>query len=1546
MPRTSRSSPKLKLVDRALMPGDAVRRIDWQRSGGASPQHKPQRGFVKNVQIVFDVALLANKDARLYNVPAYRFTSPSRYTVGSFCVYDYHLGEIESVQNVVRIELRNGFVYDVKENLLKRNSVDVHDRTEKYSYFHKTFFYPNQQLEVNREMLQSATCILASMNYSHAQHEGLEAGSKKRVKARVLDVICHSVKVAWIVRCYSEVVEKYLSPLRDEEIPPDTLYRGPQLNRLLVMDEFLSLNYSLGDNAMLSLTQQDLIHMRNIGSKFHCGGDIKQHIIDMELRRLTKGGKCHKLSGGGSLGKSKTNRTVGETNSSKGSRLYHTAVIEPDSWQNLSQKIPHKSVVKTDADTVLNAFEELLEMSGVEDIEYGLLHTIASKMAELAGKLVARPDFPETVMQIVQMLRTRGQLRELTVMRFLLSYKVSMMERAAAEADHEQSSSGYSVDPPTLHIPKRKTSAADDQPNNVQKTNGVSESLDETGVMTLIGEKHDDFLGIGDSDNQQDTSLNTRPTTTADHFSGSEFFDGGHAANRVTDVADSDYVGTKSSFDISSSASATAENKDMPENMPKFVSTVDIANCLNVVLKCWNDVIKKADPEWAIKPSRALGHSRKSQNQDIDGNSQFVKSTASDSIGAPTDTTESVSTFNGGESGDSYEDLTEDEGDDDACASACPQYVRGAKGSQVPVRNVHSLRVGETVGFKIVMIRTIVDVMWQDGTLEKGVSSVEIESLQPHQLDENEYFPGDFVVDTRKENAELEVFGVVKDVNFAERTCTVRWFSDAANDRRTFLSEEIVSVYDISDLENFDLNILDMIARVSNDGERPVPPSECSSGIGCMIGAGGVSRSRSSAFKGSKSSSGASKAESVGTAGVVIDVDVETAYVRVLWMEDMLAVVVVAGYQSLVPHHSLLGISEHDLMSQLTDFETTTDEDEDDEDVEWLEDDNDVEDKDTSGSWTTASDDQEIEMELFEDNLSEGDLKTRKRQKSGQKDCEVGDPLELKSAQLDDDVEDGKATEQITLTNEEETAADLEDGMSQMRLKKDNFETVDHSMESVKNLSTQFSLAKQYVAHLCDKFPKFDVHPTVVAHRFLHLKDVSASKQFQSALKKELKMLSTALPDGIMVRTFEDRQDLFSCLIVGAEDTPYEQGIFQFDIKLPSNYPMEPPKVAFLSYANGKLNPNLYEDGNVCLSLLGTWAGKGTEVWSKETSTMLQILVSLQGLILNKTPYFNEAGYERQRAMQTGQENAKMYNEMVIIRLVEACTCQILSPHETFREEILEHFRFVAWNLITRLQLWCDHGTEVGADGAGAQLTTSEVKTPGFPLFPISNGFRISLQREIAKFKLAVYKMFKMLPNYDEGVVEGAHQDSRVSTAVTVGQYIVEERGVSKSSLRSEDSSVMVEKIWVDYLGHTIEALPEEPDHLNMAGAEIVVVEPTVRSPDKNSNGTDGLSTSVNLPERSCVETVKTECLDEYLADYEAAGETGNVSLSTVEKTHEDSKAGNDTKVETLNVDTGAALPETRTKKPAGKEKEADNSKDNTKPVTDSVKKKKGSAKK
>ena len=42
-----------------------------------------------------------------------------------------------------------------------------------------------------------------------------------------------------------------------------------------------------------------------------------------------------------------------------------------------------------------------------------------------------------------------------------------------------------------------------------------------------------------------------------------------------------------------------------------------------------------------------------------------------------------------------------------------------------------------------------------------------------------------------------------------------------------------------------------------------------------------------------------------------------------------------------------------------------------------------------------------------------------------------------------------------------------------------------------------------------------------------------------------------------------------------------------------------------------------------------------------------------EGLILVKEPYFNEAGYDRQRGSQHGKENSRMYNEMAILKLIQ-----------------------------------------------------------------------------------------------------------------------------------------------------------------------------------------------------------------------------------------------------------------------------------------------------
>ncbi|CEQ39374.1 SPOSA6832_00900, partial [Sporobolomyces salmonicolor] len=94
-------------------------------------------------------------------------------------------------------------------------------------------------------------------------------------------------------------------------------------------------------------------------------------------------------------------------------------------------------------------------------------------------------------------------------------------------------------------------------------------------------------------------------------------------------------------------------------------------------------------------------------------------------------------------------------------------------------------------------------------------------------------------------------------------------------------------------------------------------------------------------------------------------------------------------------------------------------------------------------------------------------------------------------------------------------------------------------------------------------------------------------------LAKELAVLSTSLPPGIWLRVDEARVDVLKCLIAGPEGTPYSGGLFEFDIFIPLQYPQVSPTVWLKTTGDGRVrfNPNLYAEGKVCLSLLGTWAG-------------------------------------------------------------------------------------------------------------------------------------------------------------------------------------------------------------------------------------------------------------------------------------------------------------------------------------------------------------------
>jgi hypothetical protein len=57
----------------------------------------------------------------------------------------------------------------------------------------------------------------------------------------------------------------------------------------------------------------------------------------------------------------------------------------------------------------------------------------------------------------------------------------------------------------------------------------------------------------------------------------------------------------------------------------------------------------------------------------------------------------------------------------------------------------------------------------------------------------------------------------------------------------------------------------------------------------------------------------------------------------------------------------------------------------------------------------------------------------------------------------------------------------------------------------------------------------------------------------------EITTLQTGLPPGIFVRYCENRPDILKCVIIGAVGTPYENGIFEFDMFCDGDFPNIPP---------------------------------------------------------------------------------------------------------------------------------------------------------------------------------------------------------------------------------------------------------------------------------------------------------------------------------------------------------------------------------------------------
>lgn len=280
------------------------------------------------------------------------------------------------------------------------------------------------------------------------------------------------------------------------------------------------------------------------------------------------------------------------------------------------------------------------------------------------------------------------------------------------------------------------------------------------------------------------------------------------------------------------------------------------------------------------------------------------------------------------------------------------------------------------------------------------------------------------------------------------------------------------------------------------------------------------------------------------------------------------------------------------------------------------------------------------------------------------------------------------------------------------------------------DLNNNAGTSKQNPIRNSTDYPAFEMlEAAPPCHKFFNSPFAPSKKNFLASVNKDRAMLQNDLPSGIYVKMFENRLDLISALVEGPEDTPYQGCLFIFDIQLSSEHPNKPPKVHYWSFCHQKLNPNLYSNGMVCLSLLGTWQGVSIERWTVK-STIFQLLISIQGLILVQEPYYNEPAFHNAKESNKFIYASKKYNTVTLALVLESMSRQIQTPPEVFKDHILTHYRNTGTQTHQRLESY------LPKTGHAAKKAKVE---PPFPLQPIPPNSQI--EKNLNSFYTALIKL-------------------------------------------------------------------------------------------------------------------------------------------------------------------------------------------------------------
>ncbi|KAH7960743.1 hypothetical protein HPB49_022756 [Dermacentor silvarum] len=195
-----------------------------------------------------------------------------------------------------------------------------------------------------------------------------------------------------------------------------------------------------------------------------------------------------------------------------------------------------------------------------------------------------------------------------------------------------------------------------------------------------------------------------------------------------------------------------------------------------------------------------------------------------------------------------------------------------------------------------------------------------------------------------------------------------------------------------------------------------------------------------------------------------------------------------------------------------------------------------------------------------------------------------------------------------------------------------------------------------------------------------------------STVMQHIADLNDHRPYGVFIKPEDDDVTKINVLVMGPIGTPYEGGFFHFLLKCLPDYPARPPLVRLMTTDSNRVrfNPSFYENGKVCLALLGTDTTGPT--WTRY-NTIGNVVTAIKSLLSNENPVAEGSAFGVIPAMGTWLNSGICYNTVLqhetirvaVCDVVEDCLRGSLEDHLMACSELHHQFNKYKQKWLTRL---------------------------------------------------------------------------------------------------------------------------------------------------------------------------------------------------------------------------------------------------------------------